>query len=127
NPRDPRLRRAVSWHPSMPATLVWVERTEAGGDRVMTHAPPYRDAPREIFSTENRYAGLDWLENANRALVSEYDTARRMKRIWMIDGDAAQAGAVGAPPRLVGESSIDAAFTQFGRPVHKINSWGKQV
>ena len=116
--RDGRTARAVQWHPSMPATLVWIERGD-DGDYVLSQAAPFTGAPAEMFRTPVSYAGLDWLDGSGDALVSDYDPATRQKRVWLVDG--------ASPPRVVGEVSVDAAFPDFGRPVTRRNRFGHQV
>ncbi|HEX7079878.1 MAG TPA: prolyl oligopeptidase family serine peptidase [Gammaproteobacteria bacterium] len=116
---QPNAPRAMQWHASMPATLVWVQRYD-GGDRIVMQGAPYIEQPRELFRTQHSYAGLEWLEGTGDVLVSEYDSLRRLRRHWLVPSD-------GGDPRLVAESSVDAAFSRFGRPMLKINPWGKEV
>lgn len=117
DPADPKLPRALQWHASKPATLVWIERDD-DGDRVVAQAPPFTGGPDEMFRTPHRYAGLDWLEGTTAALISDYDPAKRIKRTWLVGDDESH---------VIGESSIDSAFPAFGRPMLKSNRWGKQV
>ncbi len=116
---QPNAPRAMQWHASLPATLVWVERY-GDGDRLMRQAAPFGDPPAEVFRSPNGYAGLDWLDGQLDALVSEYDSQRRQRRRWLVSWD-------GAEPRLLAEDSVDAAFPRFGHPMRSTNGWGKTV
>jgi dipeptidyl aminopeptidase/acylaminoacyl peptidase len=115
----PATRRAVQWHASQPATLAWVEH-DGGHDRVFTQAPPFAAPAREIFGSEHRFAGLDWLERGNGALISVFDRAARVTEIWHADDAAA------APPRLVGGRALD-RDSGLGLPIKTVNRFGKDV
>jgi dipeptidyl aminopeptidase/acylaminoacyl peptidase len=116
---QPNAPRAMQWHASLPATLVWAERY-GENDRLMTLGPPFTDMPAEVFRTPHRYAGLDWLEHGNDALVSDYDAQRRMRRHWLVSWGRDEA-------RLLAESSVDSAYARFGRPMTEMNRRGKEV
>lgn len=114
----PGSQRAVQWQAGQPATLVWVER-EAGRDRLMAETPPFSGTAEQLFATGHRFAGLDWLEGTDAALLSEYLPGRRLNRRWLI-----HAGADPAPPRLLGSHHIDGGS---GMPMRKRDSRGKEV
>lgn len=116
---QPNAPRAMQWHASMPATLVWVERY-GDGDRLLRQSAPFTEEASEVYRSPNRYAGLEWLEGEVDALVSEYDALRRLRRHWLVSWH-------GNEPRLLAESSVDAAYSRFGRPLTTINEWGKEV
>ncbi|HEX5421099.1 MAG TPA: prolyl oligopeptidase family serine peptidase [Gammaproteobacteria bacterium] len=115
-------RRAIQWDASLPASVAWVERA-GGDDKVMLQALPFGSAPaREIFHTANRYSELDWLEDGQGALIGEYDTERHTKRYWDVS-----LNSPAMQPRLIAETSVDAAIQTFGEPLRVGNRWGKRV
>ena len=116
---QPNSPRAMQWHASLPATLVWVERY-GEGDRLMRQPAPFTEAPSEVYRSPNSYAGLEWLEGELDALVSEYDRLRRLRRHWLVSWNGDDA-------RLIAEDSVDAAYLRFGRPMSTVNAWGKTV
>jgi len=115
---QPNAPRAMQWHASLPATLVWVERY-GDGDRLMRLSAPFTDDAAEFYRLPNRYAGLDWLEGELDILVAEYDSLRRLRRHWLVSWH-------GEEPRLLAEGSVDAAYSRFGRPMTTVNEWGKE-
>lgn len=116
---QPSAPRAMQWHASMPATLVWAERY-GDGDRLMRFAAPFAGEPSELFSSSSSYAGLEWLEDRPDALVSEYDAVRRVRRHWLVSWH-------GDEDRLLAEGSVDAAYSRIGRPMRTTNARGKEV
>ena len=119
--RLPDGLRAVQWHPSMPATLAWVERYESS-DRVVLQHPPFAAPPVEIFRTENRFAGIDWIEESGAALVRDYSPSERTRNLWY-----ARADEPGTEPRLLRSASIDDPLDSVGSPMTRMNRWGKSV
>ena len=116
---QPNAPRAMQWHASLPATLVWVERY-GDGDRLMRQPAPFTEEPAEVYRSPNRYAGLEWLDGEVDVLVSEYDSLRRLRRHFLVSWH-------GDEPRLLAEGSVDAAYSRFGRPLSTANAWGKEV
>ena len=119
--RLPSGLRAVQWHPAMPATLAWVERDDSG-DRVMLQHPPFTSTPVEIFHTQNRFAGLDWVEETGAALVRDYSSTDRTRNLWYASVDGPEAA-----PRLLRTASIDDPVDSIGSPLSRTNRWGKSV
>ena len=112
-PTDPR---SYGWIPTEPATLTWAEALDGGDpdaevenrDKLMALAAPFDQAPREIFRTEERYRGLQWLADG-RALVTEYDRIRRWNRTFLV--------ASNAEPKLIWDMSGQDRYNDPGRPV----------
>jgi dipeptidyl aminopeptidase/acylaminoacyl peptidase len=119
--RLPDEARAAHWHPSQPATLVWIENV-GDADRIMLQTPPFAAPPREIYRTTNRFSGVDWIEASDIMLVREYAAAERATRIWRVD-----ARAEGLAPRLLREADVDTAPAELGSPILRTNRWGKPV
>lgn len=114
----PDSRRALHWQAGRPATLVWVQRDE-GRDRVLARAAPFTGAAEQLFATEHRFAGLDWLDKTDAALLSEYLPGRRLTRRWLID-----AGPGQSPPRQLGSHHVDVGG---GMPMKTRDSRGNRV
>jgi hypothetical protein len=116
----PADARAVQWHASKPATLVWAERGE-GADRVLLQQPPFTDAAIEIYRTAETFSGLDWIADSDAALIREYSPSERAARVWFVDPLPLEA------PRLLLTRNIDDPVERIGTPVMKTNRWGKSV
>ncbi len=98
--RLPSGLRAVGWHATEPARLVWAERRD-GADHVVELAPPYAGTGRSVYELEHGFSGLDWLGATGTALVSEYDPAEQRTTLWRVNFDTdtdteAEAEADGA-------------------------------
>jgi dipeptidyl aminopeptidase/acylaminoacyl peptidase len=119
--RLPEKARAAHWHPSQPATLVWIENAD-GADRIMMQTPPFAAPAREIYRTTDRFSGVDWIEASDAMLVREYDAAERTTRILRVD-----ARLEGLAPRLLREAPVGRAFAELGSPIVRANRWGKPV
>ena len=95
-----------SWCATDPATLIWAEALDGGDwnvkapnrDKIMLLKAPFDSAAVEITRTEQRYAGFDWSEHPNLALLSEYDENRHWRKTFPINIDEKQ------PKRLPAES-----------------------
>lgn len=122
--------RSFTWRPTEAATLVWAEALDGGDpkvqaperDRLMMLKAPFKDAPREITRTQQRYAGLAWSEQPGVALLSDYDVNRKWRRTWQINVDDAQNSR-----RLVWDMSSDEKYGDPGTPVRRQLANGFQV
>ena len=98
--------RSYAWLPTEPATLMWVEAIDGGDpnsdaehrDKLLTLTVPFDQAPKEFFRTENRYRGIQWLED-RRALITEYDRRRKWNRTFLVDSVS------GRDPKLIWDMS----------------------
>ncbi|HEY8521677.1 MAG TPA: prolyl oligopeptidase family serine peptidase [Gammaproteobacteria bacterium] len=113
--------RALQWQASAPATLAWVERRGAN-EHLFLHPAPFNAPAQILFSTPQRYAGVQWLADTQGALFSEYDPLDRVTRVWLVDVDD-----VTEPPRLIGSRSVDGAIAGLGWPLTTTNAAGKAV
>lgn len=113
--------RALQWHASRPATLVWAEDV-GGKDHVVAQPAPFASAPVELFELENRFSGLAWIADSSSAIVRDYDPAARITRIRLMSDDNSQG-----PPRLLASESVDARHPTFGMPVNTVNAYGQSV
>ncbi len=107
--------RDYTWNPVEPATLVWTEALDGGDlrtpapqrDRLCVLQAPFTGSPSEWLKFEHRVQGIAWT-NANIALVTEFERARRVRRTWVISaGVARQAWQLSAEDR----------YKDPGRPV----------
>ncbi len=85
--------RSVSWRPLKAAELVWVEALDGGDphkevahrDRLMSLQAPFKSVPVEITRIQNRFRGIDWLEDGRRSIVYDYDWKRRWIKIYLLN------------------------------------------
>lgn len=112
--------REHSWRTTAPATIVWVEALDDGDtykkvphhDRVMLM--PVGGAPVELFQTEQRFEGLDWIERGSMALLWDYDDDKHWIKSFLIDADNRTAF-----PRLVWSLSSDDRYHDPGNPLYR--------
>jgi dipeptidyl aminopeptidase/acylaminoacyl peptidase len=85
--------RDFSWRPNGGATLVWVEALDEGNpqkkvaerDKVMWISAPFTDSPSEFLRTEQRFAGLQWGESGNFAVLRDFNRDTLHNRTWFLD------------------------------------------
>src|SRR5271157_2401861 len=118
--------RDFSWQATAPATLIWVEALDEGNprkkvtprDRVMgiDVAALQPDAqPSEWFKTEERFAGIEWGERGDLALVWDYDRDQQRRRGYFFDSKQP-----GASMRRVWDLSVQERYKNPGRPVMRM-------
>jgi dipeptidyl aminopeptidase/acylaminoacyl peptidase len=122
--------REFTWRPHDPATLIWAEALDGGDwnvkvparDKVMVQAAPFKSAPAEIFRTEQRYSGFDWLEKRDVALLYEYDENKHWERTFIVNVDDPKQ-----EKKLLWDLSSDEEYANPGNPVAKTLGNGFQV
>lgn len=122
--------RDFSWRATDPATLVWAEALDGGDwnvnvparDKVMLQKAPFSSAAIEIARTEQRYAGFNWSDKPDIALLYEYDENRHWRRTFISDVDDQQK-----KPRLLWDLSTDENYGDPGNPVERQLSNGARV
>jgi dipeptidyl aminopeptidase/acylaminoacyl peptidase len=85
--------RTVQWQPNEPQTLIYAEALDEGNpkkqvpyrDRVMQMKVPTKMAPRELFKTAFRFAGLQWTEKGDLAIYREFDRPTRKSRTYLMN------------------------------------------
>src|SRR5271157_1249636 len=118
--------RDFSWQATAPATLIWVEALDEGNprkkvtprDRVMgiDVAALQPDAqPSEWFKTEERFAGIEWGERGDLALVWDYVRDQQRRRGYFFDSKQP-----GASMRRVWDLSVQERYKNPGRPVMRM-------
>ena len=76
--------RAVEWIEGKPATLTWVEALDGGNpketvpnrDRILALGSPFKEPPREVYKTKDRFRGMQPLAGG-KALVEDYERTKR--------------------------------------------------
>ncbi len=109
--------RDFTWNPVEPATLVWAEALDGGDlrtlvpqrDRLCVLQAPFTGPPSEWLKFQHRVQSIAWT-SANKALVTEFDRATRLRRTWTIEGGVA---------RRAFEVSAEDRYKDPGRPVLK--------
>ena len=87
--------RNVTWRSSDPATLIWVEALDGGDlknaapfrDKIVALKAPYTGEPREVFKTEQRFAGIEMGAKGGFALITDTERRTRRVRTFQIDLD----------------------------------------
>jgi dipeptidyl aminopeptidase/acylaminoacyl peptidase len=121
--------RQVQWHPTEPATLVWVEALDGGNprkkvphrDRILIKEAPFAGEPRELFKTTHRFAGLTWGEKDGVAFVKEYERERRWERTYLLNRTKPGEG------KLVWDLSTQDRYRDPGDPVMRTLPSGHRV
>jgi dipeptidyl aminopeptidase/acylaminoacyl peptidase len=111
--------RDIQWRPNEAATLVWAEALDGGNpktkasqrDKVMWINAPFAGAPAELLRTEHRFAGLDWGEMHDFAIVHDFDRDTLRERGWFFD--PANPSAM----KLVWDMSTEDRYHNPGSPV----------
>jgi len=88
--------RSVSWRPTAPHTLYWVEALDGGDpvaevphrDRLMRLEAPFMAEPEEVFRAEHRILGSDaWGAEGGTLMLTERERIRRRLYVWLLDVD----------------------------------------
>ncbi|HEV7858398.1 MAG TPA: prolyl oligopeptidase family serine peptidase [Pyrinomonadaceae bacterium] len=117
--------RDYQWRPDAMNTLVWAEALDEGDPRKKV---PYRDrvmmfnlrrheaanaTPRaEIFKTEQRYVGMQWVEKDGPALISDYDRDKRWRRTFALNPDNPAE-----TPKVIWSRNVNDRYNDPGTPV----------
>jgi dipeptidyl aminopeptidase/acylaminoacyl peptidase len=89
--------RSVSWRPTAPHTLFWVEALDGGDplaevshrDRLMRLEAPFKGAAEEVFRAEHRILPYmnRWGEDDGLLMLTERERIRRWRYTWLLDVD----------------------------------------
>ncbi|HTV57331.1 MAG TPA: prolyl oligopeptidase family serine peptidase [Verrucomicrobiae bacterium] len=85
--------RELAWHPNEPATLVWADALDDGDpkqkvpdrDKVMWISEPFRKEPTELARTEKRFAGIEFGERGDFAILRDFDRDTLRGRAWFFN------------------------------------------
>jgi dipeptidyl aminopeptidase/acylaminoacyl peptidase len=113
--------RAYAWRPTAAATLVWVEALDDGDtykripqhDRIMLKT--IGSPATEWCRTEQRMGGLDWIDHAGLALLTDYDYDKHWTKTVLLDADHPRK-----TPRQVWSLNADDKYHSPGRPVYRM-------
>jgi dipeptidyl aminopeptidase/acylaminoacyl peptidase len=112
--------RDVVWRTSDPATLIWVEALDGGDlknaapfrDKIVALKAPFTGEPREVFKTEQRFAGIRMGAKGGFALVSDSERRTRRFRTFQIDLDKPDQ-----PAKLIWSRNIQDRYADPGLPL----------
>ena len=127
---EPLGPRDFSWRPHDPATLIWAEALDAGDwnvkvpnrDKIMMASAPFKNEPKEIFRTEQRYSGFAWLEKHDTTLLYEYDENKHWVKTFIVNVDKPEQ-----PRKLLWDLPSDEEYADPGQPVYKVVKNGSLV
>jgi dipeptidyl aminopeptidase/acylaminoacyl peptidase len=113
--------REHAWRPTAAATLTWAEALDEGDtykkvphhDRIVMKA--IGGAPVELFQTENRFAGFEWIERGGLTLLVDYDNDKHWYKVFLVDADNRSVA-----PRLVWSLNSDDRYNDPGNPVYRM-------
>jgi dipeptidyl aminopeptidase/acylaminoacyl peptidase len=111
--------RSERWHPSDPATLVWVEALDKGDlkntvphrDRVMVLKAPFKGEPVEVAKTEFRFGGVNFTDDGT-IFLTENDRRTRVTRTWVLT-------SAWASPRKLWDRKQQDAYSNPGSPLFR--------
>jgi dipeptidyl aminopeptidase/acylaminoacyl peptidase len=88
--------RSISWRPTAPHTLYWVEALDGGSpvadvphrDRLLRLDAPFTDEPEEVFRAEHRmYWQNAWTAEGSTVMLAQRERMRRWLYVWLLDLD----------------------------------------
>jgi dipeptidyl aminopeptidase/acylaminoacyl peptidase len=93
--------RSISWRPTAPHTLFWVEALDGGNpvaevphrDRLMGLGAPFTAEPEEVFRAEHRVLPWRnaWGADGGTLMLTERERMRRWLYVWLLDVDEGTA------------------------------------
>jgi dipeptidyl aminopeptidase/acylaminoacyl peptidase len=121
--------RDIDWLPQRNATLTWAEALDGGNpketvphrDHILIDSAPFKEEPREIFKTKDRFLDLTPLAN-DKALVMDYERKTRILTTQLVDLDNPDS-----KPKVILTRNERDAYHDPGQPVVKTMSDGRQV
>lgn len=89
--------RSVSWRPTAPHTLFWVEALDGGDpmaqvphrDQLMCLEAPFTAEPKVVFRAEHRIQPWRnaWSSQGNTLMLTQRERIRRWRYVWLLDVD----------------------------------------
>ena len=89
--------RSVSWRPTAPHTLFWVEALDGGNpvaevphrDRLMRLDAPFTAEPQEVFRAEHRIQPwrTAWGAEDGTLMLAQRERIKRWRYVWLLDVD----------------------------------------
>lgn len=89
----PKGPRGYRWVAAEPATIVWVEALDDGNpkkkaphrDQLKMWKAPFQEEPQAWRKVEHRFAGVDWTQTGDWAILREYDRDRKWATTWRVN------------------------------------------
>ncbi|OPL19278.1 MAG: hypothetical protein AVO35_11920 [Candidatus Aegiribacteria sp. MLS_C] len=89
----PEGPRGVSWRPTSPHELFWIEALDGGDpaaeapfrDRLMRLTAPFTGEPEEVYRAEHRAWMEAWGNGAGTLLLGQWERMRRWRYYWLLD------------------------------------------
>ncbi len=121
--------RNVEWLPEKNATLTWAEALDGGNpketvpnrDRILVDAAPFREEPKEVFKTKERFMGMTPLAH-DKALVTEFERVKRVLTTKEVDLDKP-----GSEAKVILTRNQRDEYKNPGTPVLKTMPDGRQA
>jgi dipeptidyl aminopeptidase/acylaminoacyl peptidase len=89
--------RSISWRPTAPNSLFWVEALDGGNpvakvshrDRLMCLKAPFTAEPKEIFKAEHRIQPWRnaWGAKGGTLMLTQRERIKRWRYVWLLDVD----------------------------------------
>jgi dipeptidyl aminopeptidase/acylaminoacyl peptidase len=122
--------RSVSWRPTAPHTLFWIEALDGGDpvakvphrDRLMRLDAPFTAEPKEVFRAEHRIQPWRnaWGADGGTLMLTQRERIRRWLYVWLLDVDDGTS-------RLWFDLDEDDRYGDPGRPLLRPLSNGHWV
>jgi dipeptidyl aminopeptidase/acylaminoacyl peptidase len=122
--------RSISWRPTAPHTLYWVEALDGGDpmaevshrDRLMRLHAPFQGEAEEVFRAEHRIQPWmnAWAEEGGLLMLTENERVRRWRYVWLLDVDKGTS-------RLWFDMDQSDRYNDPGRPVLRQLPNGQRV
>jgi dipeptidyl aminopeptidase/acylaminoacyl peptidase len=115
------FQRNVTWRTTAPATLVWVQANDGGNtrkkfsgarDRLMWISAPFSGQPAEFARTDDRFAGIEWSEAGDFAILRDSSRAAHRSRVFFLD-----LKNTTAEPKLIWTLDADERYHAPGTPM----------
>jgi len=122
--------RDHGWRADAPATVIWAEALDEGDpdievphrDAIFMLAAPFEEGPREIFRTEERYVGMQALDDDRGVFIRDFDRDRRWVQTIHFDPDRPDI-----EPRTIESRNYQDRYNDPGNPVTTVNEFGREV
>jgi dipeptidyl aminopeptidase/acylaminoacyl peptidase len=120
--------RNIHWQPLKKSSLVWVEALDEGNpknkvkfrDRILRLEIPSIKNTEELFKTEQRFSGINWSEEEDILIYSEYDRDKLWKKVWFYNINTDEK-------KLIQDLSIKDKYNFPGELIKKKTKNGKIV
>ena len=112
--------RNVNWQPLHDARLLWAEALDGGDpkakvpnrDKLMALGAPFDGPPAEVLKVKHRFAGLAYLPEKDRAILSEIDRDRRWRTSTLLN-----LADPDGPRKVLFDLSVNDAYKNPGVPM----------